>query len=192
MRLAYLYNLYIGYFNFFPQSGMFPTTDKAAGRSGADDSRKKRAERGDSGLGFFSEHKTLSSAFFQWTQNTVVCLFHWTHNAACCFIHWTQHCHLLLSLNTTMSSASFIEHNNVVYFLHWTHNDAACLFPPLHWTQQCRLLLSLNTSMSSASFIEHTTVVCFSPLKNGLHNNAVYFVRWTLTCVSLSVWLALS
>ena len=47
--LAYLYiYIYIFYFDIFPQSGMFPTTDRAAGRSGADDGRKQRAEWGDS------------------------------------------------------------------------------------------------------------------------------------------------
>ena len=76
-------------------------------------------------------------------------------------------------------------------------------------TQQRRLLLSLTThlffhwtsAVSSASFIEHTsmplavvfiehnTVMCFTPLNS--YNSAVWFVfRWTLTFVSLLVWLA--
>ena len=157
--LAYWYNWYILYFDFFPTrwnvrddwqgSGAEQTTGGSRGQSEGTlktmaslyarwRHASEVARRPMKGILWQQPSLTLSAVCFDnRTHNHVVCIFHWTHNNAACFL-------FLLNAHTYF----FIEHrayNHVVCFIHWTHENAAWCY-------------SLNTRMSSTTFIEHTTM----------------------------------
>ena len=190
------------YFESFSQNGTFPTTDRAAGRSGADDSRKQRAESGDSeDDGAVPRPDKMASRFGgREAPSERYCVMETQVG--------TQ-CSLLLSLNTQpfrlFLSLNSPQQRRLLFYSLNTHNTAVCFFSVN--TQHCRLLVSLNTqcrllfyslnttlpsasfvehnytTMSSTSFIEHTTMrLQFFSLNTTMssasfieHNNVVCF-----------------